>query len=77
MVFFRIHANKLSNKLSINKQNFAVSVASGGPYDVNILLTAELNTWAANFTFMIEYGVNFICSYDSFGNICNPHSWSS
>ena len=45
----------------INKQNFAVPAASGGLYDVNVLLTVELNTWAANFTFMIEYGLNFIC----------------
>ena len=48
----------------INKQNFAVPAASGGLYDVNVLLTVELNTWAANFTFMIEYGVNFICELE-------------
>ena len=51
----------ISKKLSINKQNFAVPAASGGPFDFNVLLTVELNTWAANFTLMIEYGVNFIC----------------
>ena len=45
----------------INKQNFAVPAALGGPYDVIFILTVELNTWAANFTFKIEYGVNFIC----------------
>ena len=27
---------------------------------VNVLLTVELHTWAANLTFIIEYGVNFI-----------------
>ena len=66
----------ISKKPSINKQNFAVPAASGGQYDVNVLLTVELNTWAANFTFMIEYGINFICSYDSFAKICNLHSRS-
>ena len=67
----------ISKKPSINKQNFAVPATSGGQYYVNVLLTVELNTWAANFTCKIEYGVNFICSYDSFGKICNPHSRSS
>ena len=67
----------ISKKLSINKQSFAVPAASGGSYDVNVLSAAELNTWAANFTFIFEYGVNFMCLYDSFGKICNPHSWSS
>ena len=27
---------------------------------VNVLLTVELHTWAANLTFIIEYGVDFI-----------------
>ena len=67
----------ISKKLSISKQNVAVPAALGGPYEVNVLLTVELNTWTANFTFMIQYGVNFTCSYDSFGKICNPHSWFS
>ena len=44
----------ISKKLSINKQNLAVPAASGGPYDVNVLLTVELNTWTANYTFMID-----------------------
>ena len=44
-----------SKKLSINKQNFVVPAALGGPYHVNVLLTLELNIWVANFTFMIEY----------------------
>ena len=67
----------VSNKPSINKQNFAVAAASGGPYDVNVLLTVEPYFWASNFTFMIEYGVSFIYSYDSFGKICNPYFRSS
>ena len=54
----------IPKKLSINKQNFAVPAASGGSYDVSVLLTVELNTWAANFTFVIEYGVNFICELE-------------
>lgn len=37
------------------------------PYVVNVLLTVELDTWAANFTFIIEYGVNFVSSFDSIG----------
>ena len=64
----------ISKKLSINKQNFAVPAASGGPYDVNVYRTVKVNIEAANF---IEYGVTFICSYDSFGKINNPNSWSS
>ena len=44
-------------------------------YDV--LLAVELNTWTANFTFKFEYGVKIMCSFDSFGKICNPYSWSS
>ena len=48
-------------EIIINKQNFAVQAASGGLYDVNVLLTVELNIWSANFTFMIEYGLNSIC----------------
>ena len=58
-----LHLFIISKKISINEQN----KASGVPYDVNVLLTGKLNTWGANFTFMIEYGVNFIYSFDIFG----------
>ena len=58
-----LHLFIMSKKISINEQN----KASGVPYDVNVLLTGKLNTWGANFTFMIEYGVNFIYSFDIFG----------
>ena len=59
----------ISKKLTIIKQNFAVSAASGGPYDVIVLLAVELNTWTANFTFKFEYGVKIICSFYSYGTI--------
>ena len=47
MVFFRIYVTEykhmfiISKKLSISKQNFAVPAASGGPYDVNVLLAVN------------------------------------
>ena len=40
----------ISKKLSSNKQNFAVPAASGGLYDVNVLLTVELNTDLGSFS---------------------------
>ena len=66
MVFFRIHLTECYvfhyiKETIINKQNFAVPAASGDLYNVNVLLTVGLYTWAANFTVMIEYGLNFIC----------------
>ena len=33
---------------------------------VNVLLTVELHTWAANLTFIIEYGVDFISESEVF-----------
>ena len=68
---------KISKNVSIKEQNFAVSCDSGAPYVDNMLLTEELNTWAANLTFIEEYGVNFICSYERCGSKCNPHYLSS
>ena len=67
----------ISKKLSINKQNFAAPAASGDPYDVNVLQTVELNTWAANFTFIIEYGIDFVCLLTFLEKYVIAHSWSS
>ena len=61
----------LRNK-SISMQNLAAPEVSGIPYWGSILETVELTTFAANLTFIIEYGVNFIWSYVNFGRIWNP-----
>ena len=67
----------ISKNISISKQNWAVPVASGVPYVDRTLLTNNLDICAASLTFIIEYGVNSICSYVIFARICKPYSLSS
>ena len=67
----------ISKNVSITMHNLAVPESSDGPYWDIILETVELRTCAANLTFIIEYGVNFIWSYVNFGRICNPIDLSS
>ena len=59
----------ISKNQSINEKKRVVSAASGGLYANRILLT-ELSTWAASPTFIFEYRVNLICSFESFGKMC-------
>ena len=59
----------MSKNQSINEQKRAVAAASGGLY-VNKTLRTEMSTWAASVTFILEQGVNLICSFESFGKVC-------
>ena len=59
----------MSKNQSINEQKCAVAAASGGVYANRTLLT-EMSTWAASVAFIFEQGVNWICSFESFGKVC-------
>ena len=63
--------------MSISMQTLAVPDASGSPYWDNILENLQLKTCAANLTFIIEYGINFVWSHVNFGRISNPVDVSS
>ena len=59
----------ISKNIFIKEQSFAVPADSGVTYFNKTLLTMELNICAASLTFIMEYGVSFICSMHYFGSI--------
>ena len=56
-------------KKHIKVQSFVVPADSGVTYFNKTLLTVELNICAASLTFIMEYGVSFICSMHDFGSM--------
>ena len=64
-----------AKKEYIKEQNWEAPLASRGPYWNKVLLTIDLNTAVASFTFIAVYGANIICLHEKFSRICNPAHW--